>query len=145
MSKIPKYTEEQLEVYLRRISYPGCAPGVTLAQDVGQKIAKNALETLSELQRRHLASIPWGNSGLHYSQHHTISLNPDNLFEKMVERRLDGYCMESTGLFHIVLRSLGYSVYAAGGRVAQAVATGVDNGLFSQLYELGLFAKEFFD
>jgi Arylamine N-acetyltransferase len=80
--------------------------------------------------RRHLVAIPWGNSGLHYSQHHTISLHPQNLFEKIVERQLDGYCMENTGIFFIVLRSLGYSVYATGGRVSHAAANGVDNGLY---------------
>lgn len=55
------------------------------------------------------------------------------MYEKMVERRLDGYCMENTGLFFIVLRSLGYSIYATGGRVSHAAARGVDNGLFLSL------------
>lgn len=145
MVQPPKYTEEQLETYLERIGSPGNTAETTLLQDVRQKIEKDALGTLSELQRRHLTSIPWGNSALHYSQHHTISLNPDSLFEKMVERRLDGYCMENTGFFHIILRSLGYLVYASGGRVGQAAATGVDNGLFSQLYALGLFSRRCVD
>ncbi|KUM61790.1 hypothetical protein ACN42_g5315 [Penicillium freii] len=48
----------------------------------------------------------------------------------MVERRLDGYCMENTGIFFIVLRSLGYLVYATGGRVSHAGAKGVDDGLY---------------
>lgn len=48
----------------------------------------------------------------------------------MVERQLDGYCMENTGIFFIVLRSLGYLVYATGGRVSHAAAKGVDNGLY---------------
>lgn len=140
MTQLPKYTDKQLETYLSRISYPSSEVGASLVQSVRQNVTKNALGTLFELQRRHLASIPWGNSGLHYSQHHTISLNPATLFEKMVERRLDGYCMENTGLFHIILRSLGYVVYAIGARIGQAVGTGVENGLFSQLYEPDLFA-----
>lgn len=122
----PTYTDAQVEAYLSRIAYTPTAK----VEDVRQRAQSDALSTLSELQRRHLAAVPWGNSGLHYSQHHTISLHPDSLYEKIVERRLDGYCMESTGIFFIVLRSLGYQVYATGGRVSYAAATGVDNGLY---------------
>ncbi|KAJ5160860.1 uncharacterized protein N7482_007864 [Penicillium canariense] len=128
----PTYTDTQLEIYLTRLAYvPAAKTGDSLVQDVRHRIETDAFGTLSELQRRHLAAIPWGNSGLHYSQHHTISLHPESLFEKMVERRLDGYCMENTGIFLIVLRSLGYVVYATGARVSQAAATRVDNGLYS--------------
>ncbi|KAJ5432220.1 uncharacterized protein N7458_011376 [Penicillium daleae] len=122
----PTYTDAQVEAYLSRIAYTPTAK----VEDVRQRAQSDALSTLSELQRRHLAAVPWGNSGLHYSQHHTISLHPDSLYEKIVERRLDGYCMESTGIFFIVLRSLGYQVYATGGRVSYAAATEVDNGLY---------------
>lgn len=127
------YTDRQVETYLRRIAYTPAASGKGLVEDARQRVQSDALGTLSELQRLHLAAIPWGNSGLHYSQHHTISLHPDSLYEKIVERRLDGYCMESTGIFFIVLRSLGYLVYATGGRVSHATMTGVDNGQYSAL------------
>ncbi|GLI77685.1 hypothetical protein PoHVEF18_005978 [Penicillium ochrochloron] len=127
----PTYPDIQVEAYLRRIAYtPAATDGRSLVEHLRQRVQSDPLGTLTELQRHHLATIPWGNSGLHYSQHHTISLHPDNLYEKIVERRLDGYCMESTGIFFIVLRSLGYCVYATGGRVSYAVATGVDNGLW---------------
>lgn len=130
----PTYTDQQLEAYLKRIGYSQSAQSESnLLPHLRQKIEENAFAALCDLQRRHLAAVPWGNSGLHYSQHHTISLNPESLFEKMVERRLDGYCMENTGIFFIVLRSLGYLVYATGGRVSHAAAGGVDNGLFSSL------------
>ncbi|KAJ5777566.1 hypothetical protein N7520_000812 [Penicillium odoratum] len=121
------YTEAQLEAYLQRIEYPSENGAL---QKVRENIEADGLATLSELQRRHLCAIPWGNSGLHYSQHHTISLHPETLFEKIVERRLDGYCMENTGLFFVVLRSLGYHVYATGGRVSRAAATGSDDGRY---------------
>jgi arylamine N-acetyltransferase len=127
----PTYPDIQVEAYLRRIAYtPAATDGRSLVEHLRQRVQSDPLGTLTELQRHHLATIPWGNSGLHYSQHHTISLHPDSLYEKIVERRLDGYCMESTGLFFIVLRSLGYCVYATGGRVSYAVVTGVDNGLW---------------
>ncbi|CAG8904693.1 unnamed protein product [Penicillium egyptiacum] len=131
MAQKPTYTDQQLELYLTRIGYSHSAQSESnLLQHLRQCIENDALSALCDLQRRHLAAIPWGNSGLHYSPHHTISLNPQNLFEKMVERRLDGYCMENTGIFFIVLRSLGYLVYATGGRVSHAAAKGLDNGLY---------------
>lgn len=134
MSSQPTYTPVQLETYLRRIGYvPATKEGTSLLEDVRQRIQNNPVDTLCELQRRHLAAIPWGNSALHYSQHHTISLNAESLYEKMTERRLDGYCMENSGLFFVVLRSLGYMVYATGGRVSHAAAKGVDNGLYLSL------------
>lgn len=127
----PTYTEPQLETYLQRIGYSKSTGSEThLLQHVRQNIEKDAYGTLCDLQRRHLTAIPWGNSELHYSRHHTISLEPETLYEKMVERRLDGYCMENTGLFLIVLRSLGYFVYSTAGRVGQAAETGVETGLF---------------
>ncbi|CDM36617.1 hypothetical protein DTO013E5_4595 [Penicillium roqueforti] len=131
MAQKPTYTDQQLELYLNRIRYSHSAQSEgNLLQHLRQDIENDALSALGELQRRHLTAIPWGNSALHYSQHHTISLNPECLFEKMVERRLDGYCMENTGIFFIVLRSLGYLVYATGGRVSHAAAKGVDDGLY---------------
>ncbi|KAJ5272215.1 hypothetical protein N7524_005484 [Penicillium chrysogenum] len=134
MAEKPTYTDQQLESYLDRIGYSHSDQSESnILQHLRQHIENDALSALSELQRRHLAAIPWGNSGLHYSQHHTISLNPQNLFEKMVERRLDGYCMENTGIFFIVLRSLGYLVYATGGRVSHAASKGLDDGLYLPL------------
>ncbi|KAJ5109001.1 hypothetical protein N7456_005676 [Penicillium angulare] len=129
----PTYTEAQLEAYLQHIRYSRINAGTTLLEDLNQKVQSDALGTLTELQRLHLCRIPWGNSGLHYSHHHTISLDPDVLFEKMVERGLDGYCMENSGLFFIVLRSLGFHVYATGGRVSRSAATGVDDGRYMSL------------
>ncbi|KAI2790557.1 hypothetical protein POX_d06077 [Penicillium oxalicum] len=126
------YTDAQLEAYLRRIAYsPVDEAKTSLREDARVQAQRDPLKTLAELQKLHLATVPWGNSGLHYSQHHTISLHPESLFEKMVERRLDGYCMENTGLFLHILRALGYCVYATGARVSQATATGIDNGLYA--------------
>lgn len=137
MAQAPTYTDEQLELYLERIKYPHSAQNDSHRRlhHVRNSVAHDALSVLADLQRHILAAIPWGNSALHYSQHHTISLNPRSLFEKMVMRRLDGYCMENTGIFLIVLRSLGYHVYATGARVSHA-ATGVDDGLYLALYVL---------
>ncbi|GIK03266.1 N-terminal acetyltransferase [Aspergillus viridinutans] len=120
------YTPDQIEAYLQRIGYADSAStsGITRRQHLQQCIEKDALAALTELQRRHLGAIPWGNSGLHYSQVRAISVHPTCVFEKLVTRKLDGYCMENTNLLYVVLRSLGYQVYPTGGRVSRAVATG---------------------
>lgn len=140
----PIYTDAQLAKYLERIKYPSTKNGNELVQEVRNAFETDALELLTRLQRFHLAAIPWGNSGLHYSQHHTISLNPETLFEKMVDRKLDGYCMENTGIFFHILRCLGFHVYATGGRVSRSLATGKDDGRYMPMWVLINWIKETF-
>ncbi|KKK14155.1 hypothetical protein P175DRAFT_0560120 [Aspergillus ochraceoroseus IBT 24754] len=121
---ISTYTQDQLESYLERIGYADSPSetGLTRLQRLRPFIEKDALAALAELQRRHLGAIPWGNSALHYSQHHSVSIHPSAVFEKLVVRRLDGYCMENTNLLYVVLRSLGYQVYPSAARVSGAAA-----------------------
>lgn len=114
----PTYTPDQLDLYLQRINYPEPTT-VTRLQHVLQSVATDPLAVLTELHRRHLGAISWGNSALHYSQHKAISIHPTTVFDKLVRRRLDGYCMENTNLFYVVLRSLGFTVYPTGGRVCE--------------------------
>ncbi|KAL3461433.1 hypothetical protein BJX64DRAFT_277904 [Aspergillus heterothallicus] len=122
------YTPDQLESYLQRIRYADSAPGSGTGtghprlQQLQKSIKEDALAALSELQRRHLGSIPWGNSAIHYSQHHSISTHPSAVFDKLVVRRLDGYCMENTNLLYGVLRSVGYQVFPNAGRVSKTPA-----------------------
>ncbi|GFF51720.1 hypothetical protein IFM62136_01868 [Aspergillus lentulus] len=120
------YTPDQIETYLQRIGYADSAStsGTTRQQHLQRCIEKDPLAGLTELQRRHLGAIPWGNSSLHYSQLRAISIHPTSVFEKLVNRKLDGYCMENTNLLYVVLRSLGYQVYPTGGRVSRAAAAG---------------------
>lgn len=144
-SQAPTYSPDQLEQYLQRIRYgTGSDPVHPRLSRLQQSIHNNPFNVLSELQRRHLCSIQWGNSSLHYSQHHSISVHPVAIFEKLVSRGLDGYCMETTSLFYGVLRSLGYQVYPTAGRVSQQVSTGLDNGLYLHLYVVFFFSYPFF-
>lgn len=118
----------QLELYLQRIQYPShatpTATGHPRLEQLHESMEHGSLEALTELQRRHLAAITWGNTALHYSNHHSISIHPASVFEKLVVRCHDGYCMENTNLFYMVLCSLGYQVYATGGRVSRTVVSG---------------------
>ncbi|KAL6234806.1 hypothetical protein BDW75DRAFT_156509 [Aspergillus navahoensis] len=120
----PTYTPFQLEAYLQRIEYANSASGAEHPRlhQLQLSIQQDPLKALEELQRRHISTIPWGNSAIHYSQHHSISTHPSAVFEKLVVRRFDGYCMENTNLLYVVLRSLGYKAYPAAGRVSNAAA-----------------------
>ena len=69
------------------------------------------------LQQHALANIPFENLSLHYSPDHVITLNPDEVFEKIVVRRRGGYCFENNLIFAIILRSLGYRVHSGAARV----------------------------
>ncbi|KAL4891926.1 hypothetical protein BDV59DRAFT_203186 [Aspergillus ambiguus] len=136
MPKTPTtFTSDQLELYLQRIQYADDATGAVSSrlERLQNSVKQDPLAALTELQRRHLGAIPWGNSALHYSNHHTISTHPSCVFEKLVVRRLDGYCMENTNLLYVVLRTLGYQVYPTGGRVSCALASGnpADEGYVS--------------
>lgn len=121
LSNRPVYNREQLSHY------------VTFLQKKCQKfsldeleadIKAEPLETLRKLQRRQLASVPFGSLILHYSQHHTISLDEAALYTKIVERGLGGYCMENNTFFAAILRSLGYQVLTTGARISKAIETG---------------------
>lgn len=107
------YTPEQIQAYFSRIGLPQSHRNTT----------SRDLSFLTLLQRHQLASVPFENLELHYSPHHTISLDPKHLFHKIVERNAGrgGYCMENSCLFGTVLRSLGYNVVSIGAKVNEAV------------------------
>jgi len=65
-------------------------------------------EALAELQHRHLHAVPYEN--LDILRGVPISLEIDDIFDKIVVRRRGGYCFESNALFGWLLRELGYPV-----------------------------------
>lgn len=125
----PTFSRQQLIQYFNRANN-GKDSGEERLENVKQAIQTNPLEALADLHRTHLTTIAFSNLALHYSTDHSISLKPDVLFHRLVERGLGGYCMANTGLFLIVLRSLGYSVYPTGARISKSVKTGEDDGGF---------------
>ncbi|KAF1984182.1 arylamine N-acetyltransferase 1 [Aulographum hederae CBS 113979] len=79
---------------------------------------KESLDYLSRLMRYHLSAVPFENLTLHYTHHRRVSLDADDLFEKIVgSGTRGGYCMENNTLFGALLRSLGYRLHSAGARV----------------------------
>ena len=106
------YTTDQLKKYYRYISLPDSS----IAALKGGQLS---LSLLTKLQQYQLAAVPFENLSLHYSTSKTISLHPDDLYEKIVGRGKGrgGYCMENNCFFGTVLRSVGFDVYSAGARV----------------------------
>lgn len=105
MDQTPSLSSDQLQSYLAHIRYHG-------ERDP-------TLKTLNGLMKRHLATCPFENLDIHYTAQHNILLDIDSLHVKVVTRGRGGYCMEMNGYFAAVLRSLGFSLYATGARIAE--------------------------
>ena len=121
-SRRPTYSQEQLGRYFDRIGLPEKYRKSPVIQAGATIDGEAALDFLRVLQRYQVAAVPFENLSLHYAAHRGISIDPDSLFEKIVDSPSErgGYCMENSGLFGTVLRSLGYEVTAVGGRVNEA-------------------------
>ncbi len=91
-----------IKAYLERINYHGA-------------LAPSA-ETLRELQRAHLLTVPFENLSIHAGE--PIVLEDEALFTKIVERRRGGFCYEANGLFAALLRTLGFNVTTLSAEVA---------------------------
>ncbi|KAH6843387.1 arylamine N-acetyltransferase 1 [Chaetomium sp. MPI-CAGE-AT-0009] len=102
------YTDAQLARYLEHIRYRG---------DARQLASQDPLGCLTALQHHHMSFVPFESLSLHYSKHRLLSLDPEDLFRKVVDRGRGGYCMEVNTFFAVVLRSLGFTLYSVGGRV----------------------------
>ena len=86
--------QQKINAYLQRIGFTS-APRLDF-------------DTLHELQCKHLQTIPYEN--LDILQGVPLSLDVDDLFEKIIVRRRGGYCFELNALFAWLLRSLGFEV-----------------------------------
>ncbi len=121
----PLYTEDKISQYVDHIQlFPQGRPS-SLAE-IKETIAKDPLQWLTKIQRRQMATVPFENLALHYSDHHNVYLELDYLFDKIVRRRRGGYCMENNSFFATVLRTLGYEVLSGGARVSNAVMGRMD-------------------
>lgn len=73
-------------------------------------------QSLMELTRAHLEQVPF--EVLELSEAHTEpSLEPEDLFEKVVVNRRGGYCFELNKLFYLLLQALGFECCPVGVRV----------------------------
>lgn len=111
----PTYSRPQITLYFDRL-------GLSEPQrryDVAGLTSEDALDYLAQLQKLHLARVPFENLTLHYSPHRQISIHPEELFKKIIGENngRGGYCMENNCLFGTLLNSLGFQLFSAGARV----------------------------
>lgn len=130
----PTYSRSQVKNYFHHISLP------QRYREQAFEISKSdstdqQLEFLTSLQQHQLANVPFENLAIHYSIHHTVSIDAHDLYIKMVEnaRGRGGYCMENNCFFGTILRTLGFKEYGVGGRIADAV-NGSTGGGFGGWY-----------
>lgn len=126
------YDGSQLHRYLSHISLTNSSSD---SDRFLQSCRDSPLQSLTKLIRHQLATVSFDSLVLHYTQHHTVCLHEETLFEKIVgagEKGLGkrgGYCMENNTFFAAVLRGLGYELLTTGARVSNA-ANGVFDGGF---------------
>ncbi len=94
----------RVDAYLDRIGYEG--PRVKTA------------ETLTQLHRAQMLSVPFENLDIHLGI--PIGLSVSDFYAKIVTRRRGGYCYELNGLFAWLLSELGFRVSLLSGRVVSS-------------------------
>lgn len=109
------YTPAEIQQYFARIQLPLEQRAIDVSSIANTSAG---LQFLALPQNHQLASIPFENLDLHYSTHHTITLDPKHLFDKIVAKDAGrgGYCMENSALFGTVLRSLAFDVVSIGAK-----------------------------
>ena len=90
-----------LDAYCARINYTG-------SREV-------SAATLKHLHYSHAHSVPFENLDIHLGR--PLSLDPGDLFAKIVTRKRGGYCYEVNSFFAMVLRAIGFQVQCLLARV----------------------------
>ncbi|MCX5386112.1 arylamine N-acetyltransferase [Streptomyces sp. NBC_00083] len=98
-----------LDAYFRRIGYDGDA--------------SPTLDTLRELHRAHVTTIPFEN--LNAALGRPVPLDVKSLMGKLVGQARGGYCYEQNSLFAAVLERLGFTFAARGARVRRRDAASI--------------------
>lgn len=96
------YTAEQVKAWLEFIGITNLPSDVLTA------------EFLRILHVHQISTIPYENLSLHYSQTKQVSLDPHELYDKIMVRKRGGYCMETSLFYNHMLRGLGFTAYTAG-------------------------------
>lgn len=87
------------------------------------------LAFLTALHTHMLSTIPYENLTIHYSKSHTISIDPQHVYNKIIvdRRGRGGYCMENSLFYLQLLRALGFHCFPVGVRIRHRV-DGVPQG-----------------
>ncbi|MBX2989705.1 MAG: arylamine N-acetyltransferase [Bacteroidetes bacterium] len=92
-----------VDAYLRRINF-------------SSSLKANS-DTLRNLHRSHMMSVPFENLDIHTGTE--ILLDESRFFEKIVNRNRGGFCYELNGLFAGLLREIGFDVTLCSAQVFQ--------------------------
>lgn len=95
-----KATNFNLTDYLSRIGYEG---------EVSPDVA-----TITQLVQKQLRSIPFENTEVQAGR--IPSMVPEDIVDKVINRRRGGYCYEVNGVFAMALTAIGFEWYFAGAR-----------------------------
>lgn len=82
----------KLEEYLNRIKYGG--------------YIKNNRETLKELHKCHVLSVPFEDLDIHLNR--PINLDLESIYEKVILKNRGGFCYELNFLFYSFLKEIGF-------------------------------------
>lgn len=88
---------------------------------------KADITSLTRLQLAHLKTVPFENLDIHYGK--PISLETEDIFEKVVVNQRGGFCYELNGLFYALLREIGFNAKRVSARVA------IEGGGFTPEYD----------
>ncbi|MDN5201699.1 arylamine N-acetyltransferase [Fulvivirgaceae bacterium BMA10] len=91
----------KIQDYIDRINYKG-------------DLTPN-LEVLKQIQKAHTLNVPFENLDIHYDN--PISLDIDKFYNKVVEKGRGGFCYELNGLFHTLLKTIGFDSKIISARV----------------------------
>ena len=72
-------------------------------------------EQLTTLHMRHMISIPFENLDAYLNK--SVSLAPDDIYEKIVLKKRGGYCFETNALLRLALDAMGFEVKSCSARV----------------------------
>ena len=106
-----KLTDDQVCGYLERLGMP-CEK---------EKLPPPSLELLNRLVEAHQKKIPFEDIDV-YQQKLPLSLEVQDLYKKIVEKKRGGYCFEMNGLFISLLQTLGYDAWSCYCRVVRGRA-----------------------
>lgn len=100
---VTSFTEKMnIEKYFSRTGYKG-------------SYDKQDLETLTAVFQHHIRAVPFENLSIHCGE--TITLELDQVYNKIVMKRRGGWCMENNQLLNWVLKTLGYDTTILGAYV----------------------------
>jgi arylamine N-acetyltransferase len=122
MAPSPSYSPSMIEAYEKHVNLP--------RQYRSSSKPDHTLDYLTALHIHQVSTVPYENLLVHYSKEHTVSLDAQILFDKIVTngRGRGGYCLEIAVFFNHVLRALGFNSYIVGARGRLIIDGAVQGG-----------------